>query len=86
MAKQGMSRPDRTHTRPRSSAPPVPQLQGKAKSGKAKANPTVPGTSGPEMKVFHGRPASSARYPSRDTELARDNLENDIPAADRGDA
>mgnify|MGYP000417981618 CR=1 FL=1 len=33
------------------------------------------------MKVFHERPISNA-YSAVDTDLARDNLENDIPAAD----
>ncbi len=82
MAKQGMARPERTHTQPRNSAPPVPEIQGKAKCGKVKANPIISGTSGPEMKVFHERPIPSSLYPEIDTDLARDNLENDIPAAD----
>ena len=77
MAKQGMARPE-----PRNSAPPVPEIQGKAKYGKAKARTIIPGTSGPEMKVFHERPIPSTLYPEIDTDLARDNLENDIPAAD----
>lgn len=41
MAKQGMARPDWTHTQPRNDAPPVPELQGKAKHGKKKARPIV---------------------------------------------
>ncbi len=53
MAKKGMARPDWTHTRPHNDVPPVPELQGKAKHGKEKANPIIPGTSGPEQKVFH---------------------------------
>ena len=28
MAKQGMKRPERTHTKPRNDAPPVPELNG----------------------------------------------------------
>lgn len=39
MAKQGMKRPQRTHTQPRNEIPPVPELQGKAKSTKEKATP-----------------------------------------------
>ena len=39
MAKQGMKRPERTHTKPKNEVPPVPQLQGKTKSGKEKADP-----------------------------------------------
>lgn len=85
MAKQGMARPERTHTQPRNHVPPVPEIQGKAKHGKSKARPIVPGTSGPEMKVFHERPIPSSLYPEIDTDLARDHLENDIPAADLED-
>lgn len=39
MAKQGMKRPERTHTQPRNEVSPVPQLQGKAKRTKEKAKP-----------------------------------------------
>ena len=39
MAKQGMKRPDRTHTRPKNDRPPVPEIQGRAKTGKKPANP-----------------------------------------------
>jgi hypothetical protein len=39
MAKQGMKRPERTHTQPKNEVKPVPEIQGKAKSGKAKAKP-----------------------------------------------
>ncbi len=83
MAKKGMARPDWTKA-PKNDAPPVPELQGKAKHGKEKAAPIIAGTSGPSMKVFHEKPISGA-YSTIDTDLARDNLENDIPAADRED-
>lgn len=53
MAKKGMARPEWTHTQPRNDAAPVPEIQGKAKSGKKPARPIIAGTSGPEMKVFH---------------------------------
>ena len=53
MAKKGMARPDWTHTNPKNDEPPVPELQGKAKHGKAHANPIISGTSSPEMKVYH---------------------------------
>ena len=59
MAKKGMARPEWTHTQPHNEVPPVPELQGKAKHKKAKANPIIPGTSGPEMKVLHGKPLPS---------------------------
>ena len=41
MAKQGMKRPERTHTQPGNQVPPVPELQGAAKRTKEKANPIV---------------------------------------------
>ena len=83
MAKKGMKRPEWTHPQPRNQSDPVPELQGKAKSGKKKARPIVSGTGGTEMKVFHTeRPIPSNVYPAIDTDLGRDNLQNDIPAAD----
>ena len=86
MAKQGMKRPERTHTRPENRTEPVPALQGKAKSTKTPANPIIPGTSGTDMKVFHTeRPIPADVYPVVDTDLGRDNLENDLTAADRED-
>ena len=90
MAKQGMKRPERTHTKPKNDAPPVPEIQGKAKHGKEQANPVINGTSAPALKVCHSdafkseRPISSA-YSVIDTDLARDNLENDLSDADLQD-
>lgn len=84
MAKQGMARPDWTKNQPRNDVSPVPELSGKAKHGKKKAQPIVTGTSGANLKVFHERPISGA-YSTIDTDLARDNLENDLTAADRED-
>ena len=88
MAKQGMARPDWTK-RPRNSAPPVPEIQGKAKTTKTPARPIIAGTSGPQQKVYQGAPHSerpiSPAHGIIDTDLARDNLENDIPAADLED-
>lgn len=53
MAKQGMARPERTHTQPRNDQAPVPQIQGKARHGKEKASPIIAGTSGSDLKVYH---------------------------------
>ena len=53
MAKKGMARPEWTHQQPRNDVPPVPELQGKAKRGKERAKPVIPGTRGPDMKVYH---------------------------------
>ena len=79
MAKQGMSRPDVVRG-PRNDVSPVPQIQGKAKSRKNKAKPIIAGTSGANQKVWHEKTISSA-HGIIDTDLARDNLENDIPFA-----
>ena len=84
MAKQGMARPDWTKTHPKNDVSPVPQIQGKAKSGKKKANPIIAETSGSQQKVWHEKPISNAHGPL-DNDLARDNLENDIPYADLQD-
>lgn len=83
MAKQGMKRPQIEGGHPKNDAY-VPGLQGKAKSGKAKANPIIAGTMGAEQKVWHEKPIPQV-YREIDTDLARDNLENDIPFADLQD-
>lgn len=81
MAKQGMKRPEITDKKQKNSLSPVPELQGKAKHGKTPAAPIIAGTAGAEQKVYHSRP-HSAHYTVFDNDLARDNLENDIPLAD----
>lgn len=53
MAKKGMARPDWTHTQPRNDVSPVPVIQGKAKHGKERAKPVIPGTDGADLKVYH---------------------------------
>ena len=85
MAKKGMARPDWTQLRPENEASPVPQIQGKAKSGKKKTKPIIAGTSGASLKVYHEKPIPQELYSTIDTDLARDNLENDIPFADLQD-
>lgn len=83
--------------RSKNKAAPVPEIQGKAKHGNKHANPIISGTSAPDMKVWHTTPYShkkggyrlekpvSAVYGEIDNDLARDNLENDITAADLQD-
>jgi len=85
MAKQGMARQDHTHTKPKNELPPVPGLQGKAKNSKQPANPIVSGTSGPNQKAFHPERPISKSYEAIDNDLARDNMENDLPDADLQD-
>ncbi len=90
MAKKGMKRPEETHVKPHNELPPVPELQGAAKHG-GKANPIIAGTASPSQKVFHAVPHSKKEkpvsdiYPVIDNDLARDNTENDLTAADLQD-
>ena len=83
MAKQGMKRPQ-IHKGPPKNDAFVPEIQGKAKSGKKKANPIIAETMGAELKVWHEKPISNA-HGIIDTDLARDNLEKNIPFADLQD-
>lgn len=94
MAKKGMKRPERTHTKPDNEQAQVPEIQGKAKSGKEPALPIIAGTSAPAQKVYHTKPSLSAQkeekpisdaYAEIENDLARDNLENDITSADLQD-
>ena len=90
MAKQGMKCIDRTHTQPKNEVLPIPEIQGKAKHGKVKANPIIEDSDSSSQKVYHTnpklieRPISSV-YPVIDTDLARDNVENDLSDADLQD-
>lgn len=81
LAKKGMDRPGWTQLHPRNEVSPVPQIQSKAKSGKMKADPIIAGAMGANQKVWHEKPISTA-HGIIDNDLARDNLENDIPYAD----
>ncbi len=90
MAKQGMNRPEWTHTQPKNTTAAVPEIQGKAKHGKVHANPIIAGSKPPAQKVYHTKPFSqekpiSAAYAVIDNDLARDNAENDLTAADSQD-
>ena len=90
MSKKGMNRIERTHTQPRNTEPAVPEIQGKAKHGKTKVNPIIAVTQPPSQNVYHTVPHSKERpiasvYSAIDNDLARDNLENDIPEADLQD-
>ncbi len=94
MAKQGMKRPERTHNKERNDTAPVPEIQGKAKSGKKHVRAIIAGTKPPQQKVYHSVPFSNKQtqekpisdaYSVIDNDLARDNLENDITDADLQD-
>ncbi|MFR8333314.1 MAG: hypothetical protein ACLU9S_13900 [Oscillospiraceae bacterium] len=62
---------------------------GEGQNDQTPARPIIAGTSGPQQKVYHSTPHGdrpiSAAHGIIDTDLARDNLENDIPAADLQD-
>lgn len=90
MAKKGMKRPERTHTKPRNEVPPVPEISGKAKHGKAKANPIIEGATDVPLKVYHDtshakKAGISDAYSVFDSDLAEDNMENNLPRADLQD-
>ena len=68
MAKQGMKRLDRQH--PREHTATVPQIQGKAKSGKEKARPMIAGVPGADGKVYHSTPHEPTLYSVIEQELA----------------
>lgn len=90
MAKQGMSRPEETHTKSHNAAATAPLIEGKAKHGKAHVRPIIAGTKPPSQKVYHTKPHQQEKpisevYAVIDNDLARDNMENDITAADLQD-
>lgn len=93
MAKKGMKRPDVTHTQSKNETAPVPEIQGRAKHKNEHVNPIIAGTHAPSLKVYHTTPFKSETtdrpiskvYSSIDTDLARDNLENDVTYADMQD-
>lgn len=85
MSKKGMKRPNDTHTKPRNEQAAVPEIQGKAKHTKEKANNIVAGTKAPDMKVWHSEKPISEAYVNIDTDLGRDNAENDMSEADKTD-
>ena len=86
MAKKGMKRYEPKQEK--NTIAPVPIINGKAKSGKEKANPLIAGAGG---KVYHGVPYRedkvSAAFPAIDNDLAVENITNDfdMTAADLQD-
>ena len=90
MAKKGMARPQRTHTKKRNVVPPVPEIKGAVNSLNEKTITNISGTQAPTQKIFRSeafmeeKPISKV-YPEINTDLGRDNIENDITAADLQD-
>ena len=78
MAKQGMKRPEVLPAPEQDPASRVPEIQGRAKQS---ARLLIAGTD----KVWHTERPISPAYSTIDADLARDNLENDLTAADRQD-
>lgn len=87
MSKQGMKRPEYTQIQKKNPTATVPEIQGKAKHRKKSANPIIAGSTSPQQKVYHTKPFQQEKpisnvYPVIDNDLARDNVENDLTAAD----
>lgn len=84
MAKQGMKRIEPEHKK--NTIPPVPEISGKAKSGKEKAKPLINGTGLNRGKVFHIDP-TLPYFGAIGNELATENLisDMDMTAADLED-
>lgn len=86
MAKKGMKRYYPKHEK--NTVSPVPEISGKAKSGKVKANPLIAGMGN---KVYHSVPHAEdsipAAFPAIDNDLAVENFINDfdMTAADQQD-
>lgn len=86
MAKKGMKKPE--FKGEKNTIPPVSIINGKAKSGKVKANPLIAGAAG---KVYHGVPHEEIKipavFPAIDNDLAVENFTNDfdMTAADLQD-
>ena len=77
-----MKRPELTHVR-RNETPAVPEIQGKAKGGKTKANPLMETSEELAGKVFHQGSHHKTSREVFDTDLATDNIENNLPEADK---
>lgn len=90
MAKKDMKRYYPKH--PKNDVAPVPEISGKAKSGKVKAKPILEGTAVPYVKSYHAVPFTNANeippaFAAIDNDLAVENIENDfdMTAADLQD-
>lgn len=85
MAKQGMKHDYTEHRK--NDTMSVPQISGKAKSGKKKACPRIAGVPGADGKVYHSTPHKPTLLSVIDNELAVENMENnwDMTMADLQD-
>lgn len=90
MAKKGMKR--YFSQQPKNEVAPVPEISGKAKSGKVKADPIIKGEKFPYIKSYHAVPFTNANeippaFVAIDNDLAVENIESDfdMTAADLQD-
>lgn len=79
------NRPGRKPDRPQNDLSPVPEIRYETKHGKVDAQTITAGKTAPRRDDrAKGKPVSDV-YPAIDTDLARDNVENDLTAADKQD-
>lgn len=90
MAKKDMKRYYPKH--PKNDVAPVPEISGKAKSGKVKASPVLKEEEIPYVKSYHAVPFTNANeippaFTAIDNDLAVENIESDfdMTAADLQD-
>lgn len=85
MAKNDQKRPDRKHTQQPNDAPREPEIQYETKHSRIDANTITSGYAAPHRNGNNTDEPVSDVYPAIDTDLGRDNLENDLTAADKQD-
>ena len=85
MTKQDTAMPDRPNVRPQSESALVPELHGQATRDGSAANSTPHNAHDPDRKVSRAERLVSKAFSLGDNDLARDNLENDLPDADLQD-
>lgn len=85
MAKKGVD-PSERSIRSQKQTTCVPEMQGEVKYSKKSTRAIAAGAFDSGHRRFDGeRPIPADIYPVIDTDLARDNVENDIPTADLED-
>lgn len=87
MAKWGMERFEQTDTHSENAIDKSSQKQRKSKNSSIYANPIISDALFTTQKVYYAVPFKKEKpvsevYPVIDNDLARDNVENDLTAAD----
>ena len=81
MSKRETECPDHTHSRPEHDRQSIPEIRCKMQNSNAAGSPLF--TAGRcAGEIYRGVQPASHITPAADNDLARDNLEQDIPAAD----